>query len=253
MSTTAVRPDILVSDLKKSFPTAEGPLEAVRNVSFTVERGKILCLIGPSGCGKSTILRVLAGLEADYDGTVELSPERRGRTAFLHQSPVLLPWRTVLQNASLGAELRTEIDEGVRVRVLRTLDRFGLTDFAGYMPQELSGGMKQRLSIIRALTSEPHILLCDEPFSAIDYVARFSLNTEFKRICLQYGITCVFVTHNVEEAIFLSDVLIVLSSRPCREISRYYPKLKFDDDAFRCRQSPEFDPLFRQVWEDLKH
>ena len=122
------------------------------------------------------------------------------------------------------------------------------------MPSELSGGMKQRLSITRALTSEPHILLCDEPFSSIHYVARFGLNTEFKRICLQYGITCVFVTHNVEEAIFLADTLVVLSSRPCREIKTHYPNLSVDpEDAFRCRQSPEFEPLLREVWEDLKH
>jgi NitT/TauT family transport system ATP-binding protein len=255
MSTNEATSDIVVKELTKAFQSPKGRLETIDNISFNVGRGETVCIIGPSGCGKSTILRIIAGLETKDTGEVLLpDPERSKHLAYLHQFPVLLPWRTVLQNASLGAEIRRDVDSGDKSRVLKNLDRFGLLDFSNYMPDQLSGGMKQRLSIIRALTSAPEILLCDEPFSSIDYLARFELNTQFKNICSENEITCIFVTHNIEEAIFLADSLIVLSSRPCRQIKSYRDELpKNKENALSCRQSQEFEPLFRKIWEDLKH
>ena len=255
MSKSEIQPDIHVSNLNKSFVTSQGTLEVIKGVSFDVKQGEILCLIGPSGCGKTTILRILAGLEKSESGEINLAVNSDDRFAFLHQTPVLLAWRTVFQNAGLGAELRTNnIESGDIARVHRLLDIFGLADFASYMPNDLSGGMRQRLSVVRALSSNPDILLCDEPFSAIDYVARFELNTQFRRICKHHKITCVFITHNIEEAIYLADTLIVLSSRPCREISRHFPNDVVDkDSAFACRESSGFDSLFREVWGNLRY
>jgi len=246
--------DIKVTDLKKIFIKGIDQLIALEDVSFSVERGKLFCIVGPSGCGKTTLLRILAGLNEPTDGKFWLDPERVALgIAYIQQSPQLLPWRTLLQNAALGAELKKAISPTSIGRIQHEISEYGLEGFENSMPSELSGGMKQRADIIRALESRPNILLCDEPFSAIDFVTRLSLNTKFKKMCRIHGITTVFVTHNIEESIFLADEIAVMSGRPGRIVAGYTPKLsKHSEDAVRCRESPEFSDLFLRIWEDLR-
>lgn len=248
-------PDIIVEDLGKVFGTGDDTLKAIESVSFVVPRGRFLSIVGPSGCGKTTLLRILAGLMEPTTGTVKLAPERvNAGVAYIAQSALLLPWRTLLQNAALGLELKGPLSKARVERISSQVNRYGLGGFEKSLPAELSGGMAQRVAVVRALESRPHLLFCDEPFSAIDFVTRLSLNTRFKYMCGVQNITTVFVTHNIEEAIFLGDEVAVMSGRPARIVATYRPKLSVgSEDAVECRKSPEFTELFIQIWRDLKN
>jgi NitT/TauT family transport system ATP-binding protein len=255
--TTALNPslvDVRVTNLYKQFDRpGKEPVHVIQNLSFTVERGDLLVIVGPSGCGKSTLLRILAGRDASTSGRVEYDAMRKLRTATIEQAPALLPWRTAFQNACLGAEVRKKLNTTITDRVAEMFAEFELKGFEKHFPVALSGGMQQRVAIIRALESEPSILFCDEPFSAIDFVTRLKLNTEFKKLCRTIGCTTVFVTHNIEEAIFLGDVILVLSKRPCQIVKEIRnPQLSlFPEDAVKCRQSPEFGAYFDEIWKAL--
>jgi NitT/TauT family transport system ATP-binding protein len=245
--------DIRVRNLSKEFVTGRGVLKVIDDLSFDVRRGGLVALIGPSGCGKSTLLRILADSDQVTTGEYTIDNERGSRMASIEQRPALFPWRTALQNASLGAEVRRGIvSRAVDRRIRENFISFGLKGFEESYPVQLSGGMQQRVAIIRALESEPHVLFCDEPFSAIDFVTRLSLNTQFKRISRELGCTTLFVTHNIEEAIFLGSRIIVLSRRPCVIVDDFEPHLsQFPEDAVKCRQSPEFSGYFARIWERL--
>jgi NitT/TauT family transport system ATP-binding protein len=176
-----------------------------------------------------------------------------GGIAYVPQEPSLLPWRTSLQNACLGLELKGALNQDRVQSVRDSLEEYGLRGFEQSLPGELSGGMRQRISVIRALESNPQLMLCDEPFSAIDFVTRLDLNTRFKRMCRVNAITTIFVTHNIEEAIFLADEVAVMSGRPGRIVSSYRPRLSVaPDDAVKSRSSPEFAKYFLRIWNDLK-
>ncbi|MCH7575219.1 MAG: ATP-binding cassette domain-containing protein [Candidatus Marinimicrobia bacterium] len=245
--------DIVAENLGKTFSNGTKHLIAIENVAIEVGRGKLFCIVGPSGCGKSTLLRLLIGLLEPTTGKVILDLDRRNKgIAYVQQTASLLPWRTVLQNALLGAELKGPLNSTIVERIKNGIREYGLAGFEQSMPPELSGGMRQKVDIIRAIESRPKILFCDEPFSAIDFVTRLELSTRFKKMCRVHGITTVFVTHNIEEAIFLGDEIVVMSGRPGRIISKYIPALSIgSEDAVKCRESPEFSDLFFKIWKDL--
>ena len=193
-------------------------VEAVRTTRFSVAPGEFLSLLGPSGCGKSTLLMLLAGLLAPSQGEIRIDESAvrgpRPDVGIVFQSPVLLPWRTVLDNVLLPVEmlrLRRADYEG-RARDLLAMAK--VDDFAGKLPHELSGGMKQRVSICRALVHNPRLLLMDEPFSALDALTRDQMGLELLRIWDRYKKTVVFVTHSIREAVFLSDRVLVMTPRP---------------------------------------
>jgi NitT/TauT family transport system ATP-binding protein len=248
-------PDILVTDLTVVFGALDHTVQALDRVSLSIKRGKMCCIVGPSGCGKSTLLRAMLGLTKRTSGSVELNPERvREGIAFVQQDSPLLPWRTALQNACLGPEIRGELNSVIVERVRRQLCEFDLGGFEESLTAELSGGMRQRVAIARALESRPALLFCDEPFSAVDFVGRLALTSKFKYLCRVRGITTVFVTHNIEEAIFLGDEVLVMSGRPGRIKQRYHPKLSIgSEDAVKCREAPEFTELFQSIWQVLKN
>ena len=194
---------------------------ALRNVSLSVHRGEFLTLVGPSGCGKSTLLRIVAGLSTVSSGTVTvagLSPEvarrKHSDMAFVFQDATLLPWRTVLKNVEMPLQLAGRPRLERRRRALETLGIVGLADVVHAYPRQLSGGMRMRVSIARALVTDPTVLLMDEPFGALDELARGRLNVELLRIAELAGWTVLFVTHNVFEAVFLSSRVLVMSPRP---------------------------------------
>ncbi len=245
--------DIKLKSVSKAFPSDTGELFVLDSIDINVECGKMVCIVGPSGCGKTTILRILLGLESRTSGQVWIRETRKKGLSFIPQNPCLLPWRTALQNAAFGTEIRGEMQKEDIARISDRLALFGLGDFLSFLPAQLSGGMCQRVAIVRALESDPSILICDEPFSSIDFVTRLSLNTEFKALCKLIGCTTMFVTHNIEEAIFLADQIVVLSSVPARVIRTYEPRLSIgSEDAVKCRRAPEFSVLFNSIWEDLK-
>src|SRR5581483_11891263 len=203
-----MQPKLAVRGLNKWF----GDLEALRNVDVEIERGGFVSVVGPSGCGKTTFLRIVAGLESASTGAVMLDGREvrgpAGDRGFVFQSDNLLPWRTVLANALIGPELAGRAAAEKR-RTLDLLKLVGLEGFEGYYPRQLSGGMRQRVNLARALAIDPQILLMDEPFSALDAQTREIMQTELMRIWEQGRKTVLFVTHQIDEAVFLSDRVLV--------------------------------------------
>jgi len=246
--------DISVRGLRKVFDEGENEVLAIDKIDFEVKRSEILSVVGPSGCGKTTLLRLLQGLIEPSAGTITIDPKRRcAGTAYIQQSPALLPWRTVLQNAAIGLELKGRCTRDAIQGVSARLDRWELGQLVNQLTSKLSGGEKQRVDIIRSLESKPALLFCDEPFSAIDYITRFRLSTEFKKLCRLEEVTVVFVTHNIEDAIFLSDEIVVLSRRPARVVAIHRPRLEIgSEDALKCRESPSFEPLLKTILDQFE-
>ncbi|KRV49346.1 sulfonate ABC transporter ATP-binding protein [Wenjunlia vitaminophila] len=249
----SARTNTLVSarGVSKTYTAANRqPVLALSDVDLDVAQGEIVALIGPSGCGKSTLLRMIAGLDNDYDG--ELSWTRAPRPGkdigFVFQEPALLPWRTVERNVSMGLEAQRDRSAEGKARVRNLLELVGLTEFARSFPKELSGGMRQRAAIARALAYDPQILLMDEPFGALDAITRDRLHDDLLRIWEQTHKTIVLVTHSVEEATYLADRVAVMSARPGRIKAVHQVPLDRDrtPEARRLPQFAEFSGMLRQ-------
>jgi NitT/TauT family transport system ATP-binding protein len=218
-----VRGDVLLRTdrLSKTYATHGGePVHALEDVSLAIGDGEFVSLVGPSGCGKTTLLMILAGLVGRSGGEVRFEgvdvTEPRTEIGLVFQRPVLLPWRTVLDNTLLPAEVLGLGRERLRPRALELLEMVGLAGFEGKYPAELSGGMQQRNAITRALLQDPAVLLMDEPFGALDAMTRDRMSLELQRIWEVSGKTVVFVTHSIQEAVFLSDRVVVMTARPGR-------------------------------------
>jgi NitT/TauT family transport system ATP-binding protein len=244
-----------ISRLCKSF----GELEALRAIDLAVERGEFISVVGPSGCGKTTLLRIIAGLEPATSGTILLDGralsgpgDDRG---FVFQNDNLLPWRTVFLNAIIGPEVAGRVGDKERQRTLDLLKLVGLGGFENYYPRQLSGGMRQRVNLARALAIDPEVLLMDEPFSSLDAQTREIMQTELLRIWDQGRKTVLFVTHQIDEAVFLSDRVLVLARRPGRlqesvEIKLPRPR------SLEIKRTPEFvtyvDHIWRLIEDDVR-
>ncbi|KGD99886.1 ABC transporter ATP-binding protein [Rhizobium sp. YS-1r] len=214
------RPLVVMRSVSKMF--SSGTL-ALSDMSLTVEPGEFVSLLGPSGCGKSTALRIIAGLGDTTTGTIDWPSSRinskglpEGDISFVFQEPTLMPWQTVFGNVYLPLKLRGVSKSAARDEIMETLETVGLKDFAGAYPRELSGGMKMRVSIARALVTKPKLLLMDEPFAALDEITRQKLNDDVLRLWRETGITVIFVTHSVFESAYLSNRIVVMKARPGR-------------------------------------
>ncbi len=209
-------PKLQIAHLGKSF----GELRALQDINLVVERGKFFAVVGPSGCGKTTFLRIVAGLEPASSGEVRLDGRAiigpGGDRGFVFQTDNLLPWRTVFANAIIGREVAGRVGPVERQRTLELLKLVGLEGFENYHPRQLSGGMRQRVNLARALAIDPQILLMDEPFSSLDAQTREIMQTELMRIWETGRKTVLFVTHQIDEAVFLADRVLVFARRPGR-------------------------------------
>jgi NitT/TauT family transport system ATP-binding protein len=207
-----------VKGVSKTFRTADGDVVALTGIDLDVPPGSFVSLVGPSGCGKSTLLRIIAGLETQSSGTVRVAgrPVTGPRRDFgmVFQQPVLLPWLTIAKNVMLPAKVARDRSVQTQERAAELLKLVGLDGFQHRYPRELSGGMQQRAALVRALLSRPGLLLMDEPFGALDALTRETMNVELLRIWAETAATTLFVTHSITEAVFLSDVVVVLSGRP---------------------------------------
>ena len=230
---------VSIAALKKTF----GDLEAIRHLSFDVGDGEFLSVLGPSGCGKSTLLMMVAGLIDPTAGEIRIQGARvtgpRREIGVVFQSPVLLPWRTVLQNVLFPIELLKLPRPHYRRRAMELLRMAKIDEFAGVLPRQLSGGMRQRVAICRALVHDPNILLMDEPFSALDAITRDEMAVELQRIWQANRKTVIFVTHSIREAAFLSDRVLVMGRRPATiideltiELPRPRPIAVTEDETF---------------------
>ncbi|MHB0875070.1 MAG: ABC transporter ATP-binding protein [Anaerolineae bacterium] len=198
-----------------SYDSGRVPLEALAEVSLEVPAAEFVALVGPSGCGKTTLLRLVAGLAQPTSGEIDM-PDSSDKVGFVFQQGALLPWRTVRQNVLLPLELQHWPEDRAAVRVEAMIAAVGLAGFGDALPRELSGGMRQRVALARALADDPPLLLLDEPFASLDALSRERMNEELQRIWLATRKTVLLVTHSIEEAVFLSDRVVVLSHRPGR-------------------------------------
>lgn len=209
-----------IRDVSHVFSKGGERLIALGNVILGVRSGEFLSLVGPSGCGKSTLLKIISGLLAPTAGEVYLEGNLvdgpRDEIGLMFQTPTLFPWRTTVRNITLPLEIRKEADLDWDARVAEVLELVKLKGFENHFPRELSGGMQQRVALSRVLVSDPHLMLLDEPFGALDEFTREHLNTELARISEHQNKTTVFVTHNIAEAVFLSDRVAVMGTRPGR-------------------------------------
>jgi len=236
-----------LNGLNKRF----GELEVLREINIAIDRGAFISLVGPSGCGKTTLLRIVAGLEQASSGAVLLDGRAVGTPGgdrgFVFQSDNLLPWRTVFDNALIGPELAGRAGAAEKDRVRNLLRLVGLEGFENYFPRQLSGGMRQRVNLSRALAIDPDILLMDEPFSALDAQTREIMQTELMRIWEEGRKTVLFVTHQIDEAVFLSDRVLVLARRPGRiqeTIDVALPRPR----ALAVKRTPEFMAYVDRIW-----
>ena len=241
-----------IQGLSKVYGTRDGPVRALDQVSLDVRRGEFLSIVGPSGCGKSTLMMIVAGLVPASDGavTVEGRLVDRPRTdlGIVFQSPVLLDWRTALGNVMLQAEARKLETRAAERRARDLLASVGLDGFERKYPQELSGGMRQRVSLCRALIHDPPLLLMDEPFGALDALTRDQLVLDLQEICLQRRMTVLFITHSIAEAVFLSDRVVVLTPRPGR-VERVIDIALKRPRTLAMRDGTEFAGYSRQILE----
>jgi len=253
----AAEPVIRAENLSLTFQTADAPVYALSDVDLAVGRGDFVSLIGPSGCGKTTLLRVIADLEHPTAGAITVngvSPHqaRVDRSyGYFFQAPVLYPWRTVERNLTLPLKIMGIGREERHRRAAHYLDLFNLTGFEKKHPWQLSGGMQQRVSIARALSFEPELLLMDEPFGALDEITRDHLNEQLLKLWERTGKTVVFVTHSIPEAVFLSTRIVVMSPRPGRIIDVIDSDLPADR-TLDVRETPEFLRIAHQVREGLR-
>lgn len=199
-----------VKNLTKDFYTKEGEMQVLKNINFYVDQGEIFSILGPSGSGKSTILNILTKLLEPTSGEVNIN----GTIGYMFQRDHLLDWRTIMDNITIGLEIMKRKDSKSIERIERLLKTYGLWDFRNMYPKELSGGMRQRVALIRTLSVDPDILFLDEPFSALDYQTRLMVNDDVYRIIKNENKTALLVTHDISEAIAMSDKIAVISKRP---------------------------------------
>jgi len=243
-----------VQDICKTFEgeRGRGDLEALRDVRFNVTAGEFVSIIGPSGCGKTTLLRILHGLEPATRGTVAVAGRRVEKpspsSAMVFQQFNLFPWLTVAENVAFGLEVANVAAAECRERVARFVRLVGLGGFETHYPHELSGGMQQRVGIARALALDPQVLLLDEPFGALDAITRELLQREISDILVQSPKTVVFITHNMDEAIFFSDRILVMGTRPGRIIEEVRVDMPRPREADAVRASRQFATLREHLW-----
>ncbi len=246
--------NVQITGLRHHFNVRGSRVQALERLDLTIEPGQFVCLAGPSGCGKTTLLRLIAGFMRPTEGSITVGDERVKRPAaergVVFQQPTLFPWLSVRKNVELGPKLRGVAAARRRETADRYLAMVGLTDFAERRPYELSGGMQQRCQIARVLTNDPDIVLMDEPFGALDALTRERLQNELLEIWRATGKTILFITHSVDEAVFLGSRVMVMSPRPGRIVldeDAMFSTPGAEVDATKIRALPEYTRLLEQV------
>ncbi len=209
---------LTVRNLNKTFVTDKNvTVPAIKDMEFTIQDGEFVCFVGPSGCGKTTMLRILAGIEEPTSGEISWSgTQDTKKIGFVFQSHWLLPWRTVYRNIAFGLEIQKKDEKEISERVTNLIELMNLKGFEGTYPKELSGGMQKRVAIARALAIDPDIMLMDEPFVSLDAQTRNALQKELLKVWEETDNTIIFITHNIDEAVYLADRILILSQRPTR-------------------------------------
>jgi NitT/TauT family transport system ATP-binding protein len=251
--TCKVPPIIELHGIGKIFYNSQGKIEALQGIDLLIEDGEFLSIIGPSGCGKTTLLRILAGLVKESQGKIVVrisTNNHRPLNALVFQEYAVFPWRTALENVTFGMEMRG-IPQTQRFETAHYyLEKVGLTKFADYYPYQLSGGMKQRIALARALATNPEILLMDEPFGALDAQTRHLLQDDLLKLSEEEKKTIIYVTHSIEEAVLLGDRIVFMTAHPGK-IKAIYPVDLPRPRSIEARTTIEFNRLAKQLWDEL--
>ena len=247
---------ITLSNISLTYYSLESETKAIENINFSVEKGEFISIIGPSGCGKSTLLNIISGLLKPSGGEIVYNDEnienRLDKMGYMFQKDYLFEWLSVRNNVLLGLKIKNLDSTGNIERADKLLESYQLSKFKNHKPTELSGGMRQRVALIRTLALNPEVLLLDEPFSALDYQTRLKICDDVKGIIKKENITSIMVTHDLGEAIAISDRIIILTKRPS-EI-KLDVKIDFKNKEatpFQRRKEPEFNEYFNLLWKEL--
>lgn len=238
-----------IKNLSKDYQTLKGEVNAIDNISFDLYEEEFLCIVGRSGCGKSSLLNILSGLDELTRG--KIIKEKDLKLGYMLQSDALFPWLNILDNATLGLRVK-KINTKENIEYVKNmLIKYGLGDFLEKYPHELSGGMRQRVALIRTLALKPDILLLDEPFSALDYVSRLQVSNDILQIIKSEKKSVIMITHDLAEAISIADRIIVLSKRPAVIKNTYEIKLTNKTNPIENRKAKEFSYYYDAIWKDL--
>ena len=238
-----------INNVCKKYYNDNLEIEAISNLSFDVYENEILAIVGPSGCGKSTLLSILANLETTTSG--DIIKEKNYKTGYMLQTDSLFPWLTILDNTLIGLEISNNKTENTINKTINLLNKYGLSEFINSYPVNLSGGMKQRVALIRTLAINPDLILLDEPFSALDYQTRLALSNDMYKIIKNENKTAILITHDIAEAISMADRIIVLTKRPCKVKNIYEIKLDNKKNPIENRQDNKFNYYYDMIWRDL--
>lgn len=251
-----MNPKLEACQISYSYHSTEGETLALSGVSFHVNSGEFLAVVGPSGCGKSTLLSLLCGLLKPEEGDIFIDGiplnQSNASIGYMLQKDHLFEWRTIYGNVSLGLEIQKKLNNAEHKNLQSMLEAYGLSGFESAHPSALSGGMRQRVALIRTLALKPDLLLLDEPFSALDYQTRLSVCDDITRIIRATQKTAILITHDLSEAISVADRILVLSSRP-GQVKNILP-VAFDseyDTPLKRRNAPEFSQYFNKLWKEL--
>ena len=238
-----------IKNLRKIYHTKSCETLAVKNFSFDLKEGEFVAIVGPSGCGKSTILSILCGLEEKSDGEIIL--KNGTKMGYMLQQDSLFEWRNILKNCLLGLEINKILNKKTKNHVINLLNTYGLKDFIYSYPENLSGGMRQRVALIRTLATNPTLLLLDEPFSALDYQSRLSISDDIYKILKKEKKSMIMVTHDIAEAISMCDKVIVLSNRPAVIKNIYNINLENRSTPINNRKDKKFSYYYDSIWKDI--
>lgn len=246
-----------VKDISKKYQGKESEILALKNINFEIQEGEFVSIIGPSGCGKSTLLSIIAGLEEKSSGEIYIENEKvvgiSEKIGYMLQRDCLLEWKTILDNILFGLEIKKELTKENVEYAKSLLKKYGLYEFKNKYPSELSGGMRQRVALIRTLATNPKILLLDEAFSALDYQTRIMVTNDIYQILKKENITAIMVTHDISEAISMSDRVIVLTKRPGMIKDIHEIRFNIENrNPINCREQTEFTGYFNTLWKELK-
>jgi NitT/TauT family transport system ATP-binding protein len=246
MNSTSI---LSVNNLSKTYHSKYGETLAIKNINFNVNKGEFIGIIGPSGCGKSSILNILCLLDNEYSGEIKF--KKNIKIAYMLQEDALFPWLTILDNVLIGLKIKRELNSKSKEYALSLLKKYGLYEFKDKYPNELSGGMKQRVALIRTLAIKPNILLLDEPFSALDYQTRLKVSDDVYKIIKEEKKTVIIVTHDISEAISMCDKIIVLSKRPSIVKNIYDIDLCDKSTPIKNREASNFSYYYKLLWKEI--
>ena len=246
-----------LKNVTMNYHTLDGETQAIKNLSLDIRRGEFVSIVGPSGCGKSTLLSLISGLIKSSTGEILINNEPvkglASNVGYMPQRDHLFEWRTILRNTTIGLEIQKKLNKDTMRSAERLLEEYGLGEFKYYYPSQLSGGMRQRAALIRTLAVNPEILLLDEPFSSLDYKTRLAISEEIWLIIKKEKKTAILVTHDIAEAVSMSDRIIVLTRRPGEVKSEHDIQLTTCENKtpIICREAPEFRIYFNKIWKEL--